>query len=221
MSVMPRARALVASTHMVRRKRSRASTSSLSARVLPWPNAFRVASPWIEIEELGGEGGVGSLPVLRVPDVELVPQAGGEQRHQRKAQHDQRDRQVDEGHDSEDQHGREQGDQELRQELAEVGFELLDAVDHGKRERARALAADRARPQRGDAVVERAPERLLHPRRRLVRHHGAPMLGDAAQHHDQGDQQHGGHELDQRAAGEDLADQPAQQAEAGDAQPDG
>ena len=150
-----------------------------------------------------------------------MPQAGREQRHQGEAQHDQRDRQVDEGHDAEDQHGREQGDQELRQELAEIGLELLDAVDHGKRERARALAADRAGPQRGDAVVERAAERLLHPRRRLVRHHGAPMLGGAAQHHDQGDQQHRRHELAERAAGEDLADQPAQQAQAGDAQPDG
>ncbi len=34
-SVIPRASELVASTHMVRRKRSRASTSSLSARALP------------------------------------------------------------------------------------------------------------------------------------------------------------------------------------------
>ena len=48
LSVMPRERTLVASTHMVRWKRSRASCSSLSARALLWPNAFKVARPWIE-----------------------------------------------------------------------------------------------------------------------------------------------------------------------------
>ena len=135
--------------------------------------------PLDRIEELGGERGIGSLPVQRVLDVELVPQAGREQRHQGEAQHDQRHRQVDEGHDGEDQDRREQGDQELRQELAEIGFELLDAVDHGKRERARALAADRARARArrcgrracggapsAPAPPSRAPPRRANARRR-------------------------------------------------------
>ena len=150
----------------------------------------------------------------------LCHSAGREQRHQREAQHHQRDRQVDEGDEGEDQQRREQGDQELRQELAEIGLELLDAVDHRQRQRARALAADRAGSERCDLVVERAPQRLLHPRGVLVRHHRAPVLGGAAQHHDRGNRQDRRLEAPDVAAGEDLADQPAQQAEAGDAQPD-
>ena len=104
--------------------------------------------PLDRIEELGGEGGIGLLPARRILDVELVPQAGREQGDQREAQHHQRHRQVDEGHHGEDQQGREQRDQELRQELAEVGFELLDAVDQGER-RARRNAG--GRPCRGRA----------------------------------------------------------------------
>ncbi len=91
------------------------------------------------IEELGGERGIGLLPPHRAPDVPLVPQRRRQQRHQGEGQHDQRHRQVDEGDDGEDQDRREERDQELRQELAEIGLELLDAVDHGERERARAL----------------------------------------------------------------------------------
>ena len=47
------------------------------------------------------------------------------------------------------------------------------------------------------------------------------MLGGAAQHHDRGDRQDRRLEALRVAAGEDLADQPAQQAEPRDAQPDG
>ena len=173
------------------------------------------------IEELGGERLVGVHTADRGAHVPLVPECGRKQRQQREAQHDQGHRQVDEGNDREDQQRREQRDQELRQELAEVGFELFDAVDHGEREAARALAADRARSQRCHFLVERAAERLLHPRRRLVRHHGAPVLGGAAQHHDDGDQDDRQHKLREGPARKDLADQPAQQAEAGDAQADG
>ena len=77
-------------------------------------------------------------------------------------------------------------------------------------------------PSDGDLVVERAAQLLLHPRRRLVRHHGAPVLGDAAQHHDERRSAAiGSARLGEVAAGEDLADQPAEQAEPRDAEADG
>ena len=170
------------------------------------------------IEELGCEGGIGLLPALRVLDVELVPQRRREQGDQREGQHHCGHRQVDERDHGEDQQRRQHRDQELRQELAEIGFELFDAVDHGKRERARALAADRARSQGGDAVVERAAQDLLDAGGGFVRHHGAPVLGPAAQHHDAGDRQDRPVQARHVAAGEHEADQPAQQTEAGNAE---
>ena len=47
-SVMPRAKELPASTHMVVRCKSRALSARRSARARAWPKAFKVASPWIE-----------------------------------------------------------------------------------------------------------------------------------------------------------------------------
>ncbi|MFO1080005.1 MAG: hypothetical protein U1E23_05175 [Reyranellaceae bacterium] len=172
------------------------------------------------IEELGGERGIGLLAPKRVLDVPLVPQRWREQRHHGEAQHDQRDRQVDRRHHREDQQGRQQRDHELRQELAKIGLELLDPVDQRQGQAARALAADRARPERGDAIVDRAAQALLDPRRRLVRHHRPPVLGGAAQPHDDGDRRRPARHLGERRAGEDAADQPAEQREAGDAEPD-
>ncbi len=217
---MPRANELVPSTHMVRRKRSRASTSSLSARALPWPNAFRVARPWIEFEKFRSEARVTSLAILRVAHIPSVPERGGEQRQQRETQHHQRHRQVDERDDAEDQQRREQRDQELRQELAEIGLELLDAVDHGKRDRARALAADGGGAEARDLVVEDTAQALLYARGRFVGSDRTPVLGRAAQHHDQRDQPDRQSQVRGALACEDLPDQPAQQTEAGDAKAD-
>ena len=170
------------------------------------------------IEELGGEGRVGLLAIQRARDVELVPQRRREQGDQREHQHDRRDRQVDEGDGREDQDRRQQGDQELRQELAEIGLELLDPVDQRQRERAGALAPDRARAERGDLLVDDAAQRHLHPRGGLVRDHGAPMLEHAAQHHHRRDGGGRQQQLREALAGEQGADQPAQQAEARDAE---
>ena len=145
--------------------------------------------PLDRIEELGGEGGIGLLPVHRVSDVELVPQAGREQRHQGEAQHDQRHRQVDEGHDGEDQQRREERDQELRQELAEIGFELLDAVDHGQVS-ARPNAGGRPCPAQARRCGRRAygavpsapvpPSRAPPPRANARRCRAAPSPGRSA-----------------------------------------
>ena len=173
--------------------------------------------PLDRIEELGGERFVGRHARDRGAHVPFVPEGRGEQRDQREAQHDQCHRQVDEGDHGEDQKRRQQRDQELRQELPEIGFELLDAVDHGEGEAAGALPADRCRAERGDLVVERAAQHLLDPRGRLVRQHGAPVFGHAAQHHHPGDQQDRQHEVLQRPFDENLADQPAEKAEPGDA----
>ena len=113
------------------------------------------------IEELGGEGGIGLLAAARIGDVVAVPQRRCEQRDEGEAEQHDRHRPVDEGDGAEDQDRRQQRDQELRQEHAEIGFELLDPVDQRQRQRAGTLARHRARPQRGDPVIQRAAKLLL------------------------------------------------------------
>ncbi len=61
-----------------------------------------------------------------------MPGGGRDERDQGGGQEHERDRQIDEGDAGEDQERREGGDCELRQVLAEVDLELLDALDHGE-----------------------------------------------------------------------------------------
>lgn len=165
------------------------------------------------VEELGGKGGVGLLQLARAFGVALVPERRGEECDQGEEQHDAGHRQVDEGDAHENEQRREQGDQELRQVLAEVGFQLLHAVNERRGQRARALPADGARPQSSDAVVDRPAQALLHPSGSFMRQHDPPVLEGAAEQHDKGDEGNGQRQGGQLAAGEDLTDQPAQQAE--------
>ena len=133
----------------------------------------------------------------------------------------QRDRQVDEGDDDEDQQRRQQRDQELRQELAEIGLELLDAVDHRQGER-RPSAGGRPCPVRGgDLVVQRCAAAASAPARRSrARPRRASARATPRSTITSGDQQRPARRGRGASAGEDLADQPAQQAEPGDAEAD-
>jgi hypothetical protein len=172
------------------------------------------------VQELGREGGIGLLALARLLDVERVPQGRREERDQRERQHDRGHRQVDEGDGRKDQDRRQQRDQELRQELAEIDLQLLHPVDQRQGQRARALAADRAGAEVGDAVVDGAAQLRLHAGRRGVGDDRPPVLEDAAQQHDAGDGEDRQQQGIEGPAEEHLADQPAEQAEARHAQRD-
>jgi hypothetical protein len=109
-----------------------------------------------------------------------VPEGRRDQRHQRGREQDQRDGQVHEGDEGEDERRRQGGDGELRQVLAEVDLELLDAFHHREDDVAGAGAGEVGGAQRNDALVDGPAERLLHARGGAVRGHGAPVVEAAA-----------------------------------------
>ena len=100
-----------------------------------------------------------------------MPGAGRDERDEGGDEEDERDRQIHERHEGEDEHGRERRDEELRDVLAEVHLELLDALDHRQDHVARARPREVGGAERGDVVVERLPEPRLHARRRVVGDH--------------------------------------------------
>ena len=150
-----------------------------------------------------------------------MPERRGAQRHQRSGQRDQRHRQVDERDKGEDQHGRETRHDELRQVLAEVDLELLDALDHREHDVAGARATEVRGPERGDVRVQRGAQLALHQRRGVMREHRAPVLQRAAQRRDGGDEQDGQQQRPDRRPGENLGEQPAEERQPRDAGDDG
>ena len=106
-----------------------------------------------------------------------------------------------------------QGDQELRQVLAEVGLELLDPVDHGDHDRAGALQPEVGGAERRHPGVEPLAQLELHHRRGTVGDHGAGVLQPAAEHHHRRHQRERHHELRERVPGEDPREQPPEQGE--------
>ena len=191
----------------------------MSARGPLCPKAFSVARPWTESRNSAAKPGIGGLPHARIGDVELVPQRRQQQRRHREAEQHGGDRQVDPGDEGEDQHRRQRRDHQLRQVLAEIGFELLHPVDQRKRQRAGAPPRGVGRAERGDAVEQVAAQPLLDDGRRPVRRHRAPVLEGAAQDHDGGDGRRRRREFGQRLAREHPPDQPAEQRQPGHAQP--
>ena len=177
------------------------------------PESLERREPLDRVQELRGKAGIGFLAAERVRGLAPVPKRGREERHQREAHHDRGYGQIDERHSREDQQRRQQRDQELRQELAEIGLELLHAIDQRECDRARALRADGRRTQRRDLVIDPAAEPLLHARGGLVRDHGAPMLEDRAERDHHGDTRDGQRQRAEIASLEDLADQPAKQTQ--------
>ena len=177
--------------------------------------------PLQRIEELGAIRRVRLLPGEAVPALPAMPERRGAQRHQRSGQRDQRHRQVDERDEGEDQHGRETRHDELRQVLAEVDLELLDALDHREHHVARPRAAEVRGAERGDVRVERAPQGRLRESGGVVGHHRPVILERAAHHGDGGDQPDAEQQRRQRRRRQDSGQQPAEQREPRDAGGDG
>ncbi len=169
------------------------------------------------IQELGGERAVGTLPDGAVPAVQFVPDGGREQDEERGNQQHQGDRRIYEGHEGEDQYRSQARDEELRQVLTEIGFELFDPFDHGEKDIAGPRLGEMRRAEISHVIVDHLPQMRLNDRRRPVRDHVPVVIEPAAQQHgscDQCDRQDQG--FDRRAA-EHLAEKPAQQAQPRDA----
>ena len=187
------------------------------ARAALCPNAFSVREPLDGVEELGAEGGIGPRARHAPRPVQRCQSGGRDERDERGHQVDERDRQVDERHEGEDEDGRERGDEELRQVLAEVHLELLDALDHRQDHVARARPREVRGAERGDVVVERLPEPRLHARRRPMGDHGPVVLEHAAQQDRGGGERGRHHERRERVARDDARQQPAEEDETADA----
>ena len=93
---------------------------------------FEGAETLHRIEELGAIVGIGTLPRLGGGAVPAVKGGGRHQGKNREAEHRASERQIEKRHEDEDADGRQGGDAELRQILAEIGFQLLDPVDQGE-----------------------------------------------------------------------------------------
>ena len=163
------------------------------------------------VQQLGAVGRVGSLSRPRRPLVPLVERCGCDQGEQREAQQRARKRQVEEGDEGEDAEGRDRGDEELRQVLAEIGLQLLDAVDHAEQHVAGPLPAELARAERRDMVVEPRADLELHQGCGVVRHHGAPVFERAPRNHGDGHGDDGQDQVPKTFALEDPPQQPAEQ----------
>ena len=169
------------------------------------------------IEEFGAEGAIGLLPRDGIAAVHPVPGRGRDERDQRRDQKDRRDGQIEPGQEEEDQNGRESRHEELRQVLAEIGFKLFDALDHGEHHVARALAPEMGRAQRDHLVIDRLAQIDLDQSRGVVSQSGAQIFEQPARQHDNGHQRGGLDQCIQRRALDHERQQPAKQAQARDA----
>ena len=104
--------------------------------------------------------------------------------------------------------------------LAEIDFELLDALDHRQDHIARSRPGEVRGAERRDPVIQRLPEPRLHARRRVVGDHVSVVVEHAPQHDggggERGRQQQGA----QRLARDHAGEQPAEEDEPADAHAD-
>ncbi len=169
--------------------------------------------PLDRVEELGAVGLVGLRAREAVAAVPAVPEGGEEEGGQRGGQDHPGERQVDRGHDREDQERGQRGDEELRQVLAEVDLELLHALDHREDDVAGAGLGEVGGTERGDLRVERRAQPRLDAGRGVVGDHRAPVLEEPAE---RDEARHAGHrpgQSSERVAREQAAQHPAEQGE--------
>ena len=163
------------------------------------------------IQQFGAVGRIGRLPRRRRFPVPVVERRRGHEGEQGEAEQDAGERQVEEGGEGEDAEGRHRGDEELRQILAEIGLQLLDPVDQGEQHVARALRAELAGADGGDAVVEARADLQLHQGGGAVRLHGAPVFEHAARDHRGGHGDDGQDQIVEAVAPENPPQKPAEQ----------
>ena len=177
--------------------------------------------PLQRIEEICGERAVGVAAAQAGGRVAALQQRGQREREERDPEEDAGHGQVEEHHEGEDADRRDRGDDQLRQVLAEVGLELLDALHDADRDIAGALAVEVRRAERHDAIEEPLAQAELDLHRGAV---GQLFLGiekarTRERDHRGGDDQR--RERAERFALEDARGHPAQQGQPGHACGDG
>src|SRR5207244_3481446 len=142
-----------------------------------------------------------------------VPQGGRDERDERGAHQHNGHWQVDERDEREDEDRGGYRDDELRQELAEVHLELLDAFHHRRRDGPGALMREVRGPEAHEVVVEPLAESRLHAERGVVRDHRARVFDERPRgdHGDDGGDRE--QERRQPGAGEHAREEPTEQRE--------
>ena len=212
-SVRPRVSELVASTHIVLRKTSCARSASSRPRSVLCPNAFSVARPCTESRNSAAKPRYAFDRRMLLFASQRWNTAGANRVNIANANIRAADGKVEEREQHQDDDGGDEGDQELRQVLAEVGLELLDPVDHRDHDRAGALQPEVGGAERRHPGVEPLAQLELHHRRGAVGDHGAGVLQPAAEHHHRRHQRERHHQLGERVPGEDPREQPPEQRE--------
>ena len=195
------------------RKTSRArSASSLTAR-RALAERLEGGETLHRVEELRREPAIRLRAAHAAPRIPSLERRGREQGEHRESEHQSGDRKVEPGEQHEDDNRSDEGDQKLRQVLAEVRLELLDPVDHRDHDRTGALEPEVGGAERDHLGIESLAQLELDPCRGAVGDHGAGVLDPAAQHHHRRHEAEGNDEFGERVPREDPHQQPAEQRE--------
>ena len=173
--------------------------------------------PLHRVEKFRREPAVRLRPPHAAACIPALEERRREQREHREGEHQRGDGVVEEREQREDDDRRDQGDEELRQVLAEVGLELLDAVHHRDQDRTGAFQPEVGGTERHHLGAEALAQLELDPRRGAVREHRARMFDPAAQHHDRRHERERHEQLGERIPGEYPREQPAEQRQPTDA----
>ena len=165
------------------------------------------------VEQLGAKRRVGAAARVAGGAIPPVPQGGRDERDERGAHQHNGHWQVDERDEREDEDRGGYRDDELRQELAEVHLELLDAFHHRRRDGPGALMREVRGPEAHEVVVEPLAESRLHAERGVVRDHRARVFDERPRgdHGDDGGDRE--QERRQPGAGEHAREEPTEQRE--------
>ena len=165
------------------------------------------------VEEFRREPPIRLRPAHAAAGVPALERRRREQGEHREGEHQGGNGEIEVGEQHEDDDRGDEGDQKLRQVLAEVGLELLDPVDHRDHDRAGAFEPEVGGAERDHLGVEPLAQRELHPYRGAVGDHGTCVLDPAADHHHHRHQHEGHGQLRKRISREDTGKQPPEQCE--------
>ena len=142
---------------------------------------------------------------------------GGNHCHQRRPGQHHRAGQVQEHDKGKNADRRQRRNEQLRQILAEIGLQLLDAIDHRQNDIARSLQPEKGRPQFDNLCIKLFADMHLNRRRSFMRNHVADIFKPAPQQHDRGNRHEGYNQRFEAGAVKYLCQQPAKQGQSGHA----
>ena len=210
---MPRPSELTAVTHSVPKARSFAFAAKRDGPCRALAEGLERGEALHGIEELGAEFAVGPGAFHARLVVEAMEGRRQDEGEDGSGDEDGGDRQIEKGDEGEDGDWGHDGDQKRGKELAEIGLELLHAVDHREHDIPGALLAEPGGAQDHGLVVNGLADGDLDTRRRLVGDHDPDIFEETAGHHHAGDDGHRHHQFREGTALEHQRDQPAQAAQ--------